>query len=58
MGSIKKGALPQREMGALKSEGAAATKNGQNKKRGRGRNEKWTSVKDGTLLHQDHVMLT
>ena len=33
MGSIKSGALPQREIGILKSEGAAATKNGQYKKR-------------------------
>ena len=54
MGSIKSGALPQREIGILKSEGAAATRNGHfkkrdaaatidghYKKRGRCRNEKW-----------------
>ena len=51
---IKSGALPQREIGILKSEGAAATRNGQYKKRraaatrdghfkkrGRCRNERW-----------------
>ena len=31
--------LPQREMGSIKSGGAAATKNGQDKKRGRCRNK-------------------
>ena len=31
MGSIKSGALPQREIGIIKSEGAAATRNGQYK---------------------------
>ena len=35
MGSKKCGALPQREMGSIKSRGAAATKTGQYKKRGR-----------------------
>ena len=35
MGSIKSGALPQREMGSIKNGGAAATKNGQDIKRGR-----------------------
>ena len=34
MGSIKSGALPQREIGSIKSRGAAATRNGQYKKRG------------------------
>ena len=41
MGSINSGALPQRELGRIKSGGAAATKNGQDKKRGRCRNENW-----------------
>ena len=40
---IKSGALPQREMGSIKSWGAAATRNGQYKKRGCCRNEKWRS---------------
>ena len=40
MGSIKSGALPQREMASIKSGGAAATKNGQDKKR---RSEEHTS---------------
>ena len=35
MSSIKSGALPQREMGSIKSWGAAATKTEQYKKRGR-----------------------
>ena len=34
MGSIESGALPQREIGILKNEGAAATRNGQYKKGG------------------------
>ena len=34
MGSMKSGALPQREMRIFKSKGAAATRNGQYKKRG------------------------
>ena len=41
IGSIKSGALPRREMGALKSEGAAATRTRQLKKQGRCHNEKW-----------------
>ena len=40
MGSIKSRALPKREMGILKSVRAAATRNGQYKKRGRCRNER------------------
>ena len=48
--SIKEaGALPQREMGILKSEGAAATRDGHFKKRGLCRNEKWAFLKEGAL---------
>ena len=33
--------LPQREIGSIRSGGAAATRNGQYKKRGHCRNENW-----------------
>ena len=36
------GVLPQQELVSIKSVGAAATRNGQYKKRGRCRNEKWS----------------
>ena len=42
---LKAGALPQQEMGSIKSGGAAATRNGQYKKRGRFRSEKWSDRK-------------
>ena len=45
----KSGVLPQLEMGSIKSGGAAATRNGQEKKRGRCRNENRGSIKSGTL---------
>ena len=51
MGGIRSGALPQQEMGILKSEGAAATRNGQYKKRGRCRNEN-RSIKEAGALPQ------
>ena len=51
MGSIKSGALPQREMAILKSEGAAAARNGQYKKRRRCRNEN-RSIKEAGALPQ------
>ena len=38
---IKSGALPKREMGSIRSGGAAAARIGKYKKRGRCRNKKW-----------------
>ena len=43
-GSIKSGALPQREMGSKRSRSAAATRNGQYKKRGRCRKDRKSVV--------------
>ena len=43
---------PKREMGSIKSGDAAATKNGQDKKRGRCRNENWAK-KSGALLQRE-----
>ena len=53
MGSIKSGALLQREMGSIKSGGAAATRNGQYKERERYRDEKWSVKKAGALLQRE-----
>ena len=52
MGSMKSGALPQREMGILKSEGAAATRNGQYKKLPQ---QELVSLKNGGQIGRAHV---
>ena len=54
---LKNGVLPQREIGILKSVGAAATRNGQYKRRGRCRNENRSIKEAGALPQQEMGIL-
>ena len=52
MGRMKSGALPQREMGRIKSGGAAAARKGKNKGKERYRKKKQAVEKAGELTQQ------